>query len=294
MKTNTAIPLLAGVLFLCACSGPHKDKEAADTTASLEKSVNPTARKRDTAPDAVVTKLVKKADIRFKVKSVQQTGENIAQLTASLGGMVVHHTVNSTSNDSATIKRSYDSVMKVTVVNTAAEMTVRIPPASTETFLLQVSKMGLYINNSHMDITDKSLDYLSTQLKLKNQREYADKQKTAESPKNADEMLAFKNSMVDQQINNRKTDDSVKYSTIALNFYESNVISREIVANEDLTAYNPPFFKQIGMSIQNGWDVFVSILVFVANAWVLLPLAALTFLLIRYIKKKRPIPQIKG
>ncbi len=67
--------------------------------------------------------------------------------------------------------------MRVTVVNINADMTVKIPPANLESFMLQVSRMGIFINNSHMDITDKSLDYLSTQLKLKNQKELADRQK---------------------------------------------------------------------------------------------------------------------
>jgi hypothetical protein len=114
---------------------------------------------------------------------------------------------------------------------------------------------------------------------------------TAKSP---DDLLAFKNNMVDQQINNRRTDDSVKSSVITLSFYESNVINREIVANNDLSAYNPPVSKQLGMAIENGWNIFVSLLVALANAWVILPIGFGVWMLVRYIKKKKPVALIKS
>ncbi len=106
-------------------------------------------------------------------------------------------------------------------------------------------------------------------------------------------MLAFKNNMVDQQIKNRRTDDSVKNSVVVLNFYESNVITRDIIANKDLSAYNPPVLKRIGMSIENGWDMFISVLVYIINAWVIFPIGFGLWMLVRYIKKRRSVILIK-
>jgi len=286
MKSKVLIPLLAGLVLLGACKGVNKS-ESADTVEDAVNKEKAVSLKKDTLQTG--PKLVKKADIHFKVKNVQQTSEQIAALTTSLNGMVIHHTINSTSENSADIKRSNDSVMRVTVVNTTAEMTVKIPPANLESFMLQVSKMGIYINNSHMDISDKSLEYLSTQLKLKNQNErIARDKKETNAAKSPDDLLAFKNSMVDQQINNRRTDDSVKNSVVILSFYESNIVTREIIANNDLSAYNPPVSKQLSMSFENGWDVFVSLLVALANAWVIFPIGFGVWMLIKYVKKKRP------
>ncbi|MCR8558727.1 DUF4349 domain-containing protein [Mucilaginibacter sp. BJC16-A38] len=292
MKSKISITLMAGLFLLGACEG-RRDKESADSTSvstSKEKAVD---LKKDTLKTG--SKLVKKADIRFKVKNVQQTSEQIAALTTSLNGMVIHHTINSTSENSADIKRSSDSIMRVTVVNTTADMTVKIPPANLESFMLQVTRMGLYVENSHMDITDKSLDYLSTQMKLKNQSERVAKNKQdAATAKNPDDLLAFKNNMVDQQINNRRTDDSVKNSVVTLSFYESNVIHREIIANSDLSAYNPPAIKQLDMSFENGWGVFVSLLIALANAWVIFPIGFGVWMLVRYLKKKQPAALVKS
>jgi len=286
MKPKILIPLMAGLFLLGACEG-RKDKESTGSTADTVSNEKAASLKKDTLQTG--PKLVKKANIRFKVKNVQQTSEQIAALATGLNGMVIHHTINSTSENSADIKRSSDSVMRVTVVNTTADMTVKIPPANLESFMLQVSRMGLYVDNSHMDITDKSLDYLSTQMKLKNQSERVAKNKQdAATAKNPNDLLAFKNSMVDQQIGNRRTDDSVKNSVVTLSFYESNVIHREIIANNDLSAYNPPATKQFGMALENGWDVFVSVMVALANAWVIFPIGFGVWMLVRYIKRKRP------
>lgn len=287
MKSKILIPLLAGAVLLGACKGNMDAKSAADTVGEAVSNQKAALRKADSFKTS--PKLVKKADIHFKVKNVQQTSEQIAALTSTLNGMVIHHTINSTSENSADIKRSNDSIMRVTVVNTTAEMTVKIPPANLENFMLQVSRMGIYINNSHMEISDKSLEYLSTQLKLKNQNErIARDKKETNTAKSPDDILAFKNNMVDQQINNRRTDDSVKNSVVVLSFYESNVVTREIIANNDLSAYNPPVSRQLGMSFENGWNVFVSLLVALANAWVIFPMGFGVWMLVRYIKKKRP------
>ena len=87
--------------------------------------------------------------------------------------------------------------------------------------------MGIYIDNLKMDINDKSLGYLSEQLKLKKGVRYLPRL----NKDNRDDILAFKDNMVDRQISNRAIDDSVKRSVITLSFYESNVIHKEIIAN---------------------------------------------------------------
>ncbi len=283
MKTKFLIPLIVVVGLLCACEGGHKS-ESADTTyvvANNAKSVNRT----DTIQSH--PKVVKTADMRFQVKSVQQTTEKITALTTSFGGTVVHHWMRSTAGDSVDIHKSNDSIMRVTVINSMAEMTVEIPPANVENFMNEVAQLGIYIKNRKMDASDKTLDYLSTRLKLKNQTELVKQQKNeAANKKTPDDLLAFKNNIVDQQINNRKIDDSVKNSVIMLSFYEDNTISKKIIANNDLSAYNLPFSKRMVMSFENGWSIFVDILAGIANFWVLGPIGFGIWVAVRYYKSK--------
>ncbi|WP_259068200.1 DUF4349 domain-containing protein [Mucilaginibacter sp. X4EP1] len=295
MRTKFLIPLIAGLGLLWACKGKTSSESAdsvsAPASVTKEKVLN---TKSDTIQNAA--KLVKTADIRFKVKNVQQTSERIADLTTSLNGTVIHNYIHSTTSDSTNIQKSNDSLMKVTVLNITGEMTVKIPPGNLETFVSQVTRMGIYIDKSKMDITDKSLDYLATRLKLKNQNDLVNQQKKGDSadPKSPDNMLAFKNNMVDQQIGNRKIDDSVKNSVVTLSFYENNIINKELVANNNLSAYNMSFGKRLGMSIENGWNVFVDVFVFLANLWIIVPIGLIIWLFIRYYKNKKTAAMVKS
>jgi hypothetical protein len=289
MKTKFLIPLIAGVGLLCACKGRGK------ASADYEVVNNGSSAAADsTKLDSIAltgSKLIKTAGMHFKVKNVQQTSEHIAALTVACNGMVMHHEMGSTADRSLDIRISDDSVMRVTSFNTVADMTIKIPSAKLEDFMNQVARMGVYINSRQMDITDKSLDYLSAQLKLKNRNELVSQQKKGKIIiKDPAKVLNLKDDMVDQQINNREIDAAVKYSVVSLGFYESNTINKEIIANDDPSAYNLQFFKRMGMAIENGWGFFVDMIVGLTNLWVfLLTGLAIWYIIIRYRTKKRAV-----
>jgi len=324
MKTKHVIPLLAGLGLFCACKGKMDSKsDAADSTpnanvviqkpsagdsakiekvsrykspaadsAGIKKVPVRKSHKTDTAQP--VRRLVQKADIHFKVKSVQQTAEQVAALTADLKGTIVHQTINSAPQSQQDFKRSDDSIMRVTVTRPTAEMTVKIPPAYLEVFLLQVARLGIHIDSSHMNVNDKTLDYLSTQLKLKNEAELAStEEKKPAAAKSPRDILELKNRMVDHQIDNRRIADSAKTGVIALSFYENDVVSREILASNNPSSYNEPATKRIGTSIKEGWDVFVDFVALLIKAWVLVPLGLITWVLVKRINKKKALINLK-
>jgi len=235
-------------------------------------------------------KLVKTAGIHFKVKNVQQTAENVTDLVSGYGGMIMHHQMGSAEARSLDIRISDDSLMRVTSFNTNAEMTIKIPSARLEVFMNQVAHMGVYVNDRNMDITDKSLDYLSAQLKLKNRTELVGQQKQGKVIiKKPEAVLNLKDDMVDQQIGNRQIDDAVKNSIVTLSFYQSNTINKEIIANDDPSAYNQSFLKRLGMAIENGWEVFVDVVIGIANLWVFILAGLGAWLIFRRYKIRVPV-----
>ena len=284
MKTKFLIPLLAGVGLFCACKG--------HSSGGYEVVNNGTgsAAADSTKADSVAfskAKLVKTAVIRFKVKNVQQTAEHITSLATSINGMVMHHQMGSTAERSDNVRISDDSVMRVTSFNTTAEMTLKIPSVKLEEFLNQVGRMGIYVNDRSMDITDKSLDYLSAQLKLKSRTELIDQQKKGKIIiKKPEDVLNLKDDMIDQQIGNRQIDDAVKNSIVTLSFYQSNTINKEVIANDDPSAYKLPFFKRLGMAVESGWGLFVDVIIGLANVWVFLLAGIGVWMIIRRYRGK--------
>jgi hypothetical protein len=277
MKTSNLIALLCVAVTLFSC----KNKNAADY-----KALN--AASSDTALVAADTtrlsqpKLIKTADLHFKVKNVQQTGENISALTKQYNGMVMHHNMTSSELQSNDVRISNDSVMRVSSFNTTADMTVKIPSEKIEQFLNTVSHMGIYVNERKMDIEDKSLDYLASQLKFNSRKELVSQQKTGRVVfKDPNSVLDLKDGLVDEQINNKMIDDQVKYSVISLSFYQSNTISKEIIANDDTSDYNLPFLTRAGMALTNGWYMFKELIIAGLNIWVLLVLGIGAWVLVR-------------
>ena len=233
---------------------------------------------------------MKTAGIGFKVKNVLQSSEKILALTSKYAGMVIHHRINSTANSSNDIKVSDDSIMRVSAFYTTGEIIVKVPSEKLEIYMDSVSHLGIYVNTSNMDIEDKSLDYLSSQLKLNSRKELVSQQKKGKVViKDPSAVLNLKDDLVDEQIGNRKIDDAVKYSVVSLSFYQSNSIVKEIIANDDPAAYSIPFFNRLGLAFANGWFIFKEVLILLADIWVFILAGAIGWQVVRLYKRKKSL-----
>lgn len=284
MKRKISMMLIAGTVLLAACK--NRGKYEADSSAA------DSAKTDSVAGLTSGSKLVKTAGMGFKVKSVQQTTERVALLTANYKGMVTHHCITSVPGNTHDVKVSDDSVMRVSAFYTTGEMTVKVPAEKLETYLDSVGRLGIYINHSNMDIDDKSLDYLSAQLKLKNRSELVNKEKKGKVViKDPGAVLNLKDDLVGEQIGNRKIDDAVKYSVVSLSYYQSNVIVKEMIANDNPSDYSISFFSRLGLAFENGWYVFKEALLLVVNVWAFVLAGIIVWWAIRIYKRK---PYVKS
>lgn len=268
MKTRFILVLLAGVALLAACKGRGGSEEftsSADTSMVVTRAISDTV---------AAIKLIKTADMRIKVKNVQQTCEDVSSLTNGYNGLVMRNRVNSYPVRSSDIRKNSDSIVRVTAISTVGEITVKIPTEKLEEFMNKVEKMGLYVNSRQMDITDKTLDYLSARMKLRNRAELISQQKAGKVViKNPANVLQLKDDMVDQQIGNREIDDAVQNSVVSLGFYQSNIIYKETIADDDPSNYQLPFFSRLGNALSNGWLLFQNVLIGIGYLWVFVLLA---------------------
>jgi hypothetical protein len=285
MKTKFLIPIAAGLILLAACKGKSsKDYEFIQNSKASSSSADSVASKSDTD---VTEKLIKTALINLKVKNVQKTEEDIATLTSKYKGMVMHHQVQSTAGQTRDVHMSNDSVMRLTSVNTNGEMTVRVPSESLEEFTTRVSHLGIYVTMNRMDIEDKSLDFLSNQLKLKDRQELVAQQRTGKIKiKNPTDVLLLKDDMVDQKIQNLRTDAAVKMSVISLSFYQNDSIVKEIIPNDDPSAYDIPFPQRLRLALVNGWSVFIDTGVALLTIWPFIIIGLIVWRSVVYYRKR--------
>lgn len=279
MKTKFLIPL-AGLVFFCACKGKNGYEVVNNGVSNAD-----TISKADTV---AASKLVKSAGINLKVKSVSQTAIRITNLTTGFGGMVIHQQISSSIQGSHDVRVNKDSVMRITSLSTTANMMVKAPAVKLNKFMDSVASMGLYVTSRNLDIADKTLDYLSAQLKLQSREELVSQQKSGKVIiKSPAKVLDLKDDMIDEQIGNRQIDDAVKKSVVNLSFYQSNTINKEVIVNDDPSAYEQPFPNRLLMACQNGWALFKDILIGLANIWFLLLAGVLVWLYIIIIRRSR-------
>ena len=199
----------------------------------------------------------------------------------------MHHNMSSSEQQTSDVHLSDDSVMRLTAFNTNADMTVKIPPEKLENFLNTVSHMGIHVNERKMNIEDKTLDYLSSQMKLDNRKELVAQQRSGKVVfKDPNSVLDLKDDLVEQQIDSKMIDDQVKYSVVCLSFHQSNTITKEVIANDDPSTYNLPFFKSAEIAFANGWYMFKTIIVALINVWIFVVAGIAAWLILRHYKRK--------
>ncbi len=282
MKAKMIIGLASIILF-AACKGKtHGAYEVLNNNSSgASDSAKVDSLSRSTS------KLIKKASLNFKVKNVEQTGKAINKLVIQNKGMVMHYHVGANTERSEDIKLSDDSILRVSSMNVNADMEVKVPKDSLIEFIDKVTALSVYVNNRTMDVTDKTLTYMEAQLKLKSRAELVAQQKTGKVIiKDPTNVLALKDEMVEQQINNRTIEDEVNYSTVSLSFFQSNKINKEVIANDDPAAYHLSFFKQFALAFENGWRLLINLFLGIVNLWAIILLGIGLATGFVYLKRK--------
>ncbi len=282
MKMSSLLVLLAALCLLGACkrSGNYEPINNQNKYASADSA---TSMSGDTAG----TKLLRTASMDMKVRDVQNASKQIMKLTSQYKGMVMHHEIQSQEVNSKEMPLSRDSMQRVSVYRMTGNITTKVPVESLEQFLDQAGEMGLHVNVRRMDIEDRTLDYLSAQLKLHSRSQIINQQKSGKVKiKDPAAVLYLKDDMIDQKINNRRIDDAVKNSTVDFSLYQSNTVSIEHVANDNPAAYPIAFWQRMAFALSNGCTLFADFVIGMANLWVFLVLGILVWFTVRYYKIK--------
>ena len=156
MKAGWLI-MLTGTVLLGACKG--HSYESAGTASADTVRADSTTTEHD--------KLVKTAEINFKVTDVQQGTEKIIAMAKNLKGLITHRQTEAEAVEKTDIYLNNDSLLRITSVSITGNITVKIPSPQLDSFVNRINHMALYVNNQRIDVTDKTLDYQSSAMKLK-------------------------------------------------------------------------------------------------------------------------------
>ncbi|QNR83720.1 DUF4349 domain-containing protein [Pedobacter riviphilus] len=281
MKRN--IIAIAIVLTIFGCQKSNEKYASSEAIVANELRV-PT----DSTSTA---KIIKTADMRFRVKNVQNTKEQLSKAIKAEGGTVAEFSIESTIQETDKVKQSTDSLKEITSYRTQGYLVAKVPSEKLDEFTNTIAKMAVFVDNQSMKMDDQSIAYLSNKLKAQNRVDAIEKINKVASKKsaNVESSLYIKDDYVDKRIENMQIDSRVKFSTITLNFYQDNTIKTMIVANDNLYDYRPAFMNRLWLGIVNGWTIFKEIIIAISNLWMLILVGIAIFFTIKYFIRKNKL-----
>lgn len=278
MKKNHMC-LLAALFVFFGCNS-NNNKEYAQTVEMAADT---------TAVTANLTKIIKTADMNFRVKDVQQTKELLSAKVKAEGGVITEVSISSSIQNTDKFKLSADSLKEITAYKKEAYLVAKIPAEKLDEFANGVAKMALFVNNQSLKIDDQSVAYLANKMKVQNREEAVKQINKVAVPKsnNVESSLYIKDDLIDKKVENMDIDNRVKYSTITLNFYQDNTIQTAVIANDNLYDFRPGFFTRLGLNLVDGWVIFKEFILFLTRLWMLFVVAAVIYAGIKYYKNRR-------
>ena len=283
MKRN--IIAIAIIVGLFGCQNAKTNNESADVAEAKEIAIPPIA------DSTFAAKIIKTADMRFRVKDVQNTKEQLSKTIKAQGGSVAEFSIQSSILETDKAKQSADSLKEITSYRTDGYLVAKVPSEKLDDFTNTIAKMAVFVDNQSMKMDDQSLAYLANRMKAQNRIQASNEIGNIPSKRsgNIETSLALKDDYVDRKLDNMSIDARVKYSTITLNFYQDNTVKTMIVANDNLSDYRPAFANRLWLSIVNGWTIFMEIILALANLWMLILVGVVVFFIIRYFLRKNKL-----
>lgn len=267
------------------CNNASKMGESADILNKIENG--------DTVMES---KIIKTADMKFRVKDVQSTKEKISAILKTEGGAIGEVSIISNIQNTEKVKYSTDSLLELTAYRTEGLMVARVPSEKLDDFTNQVARMAVFVDHQSLKFDDQSLSYLTSELKSINRQEAvaqlekkADKKKEVIASKDVSKSLALKDEYVDQKVKNMSIDSRVQYSDVTLNFYQDHTVKQIVVGNDNLSDYRPAFFQRVIINLQGGWFIFKELILMLLNIWSILVLIAAGYFVYRYYKRQRKL-----
>ena len=277
---------LAIITVMFGCGRENKEY------ASSDYELNKVAADSTSTDTTATPKVIKTADMRFRVKDVQHTKEKLSATIKAQGGTIAEFEIQSVIQESDKVKYSLDSLKEITSYRKEGTLIAKVPSEKLDDFTNTVAKMAVFVDHESMKMDDQSIAYLANKLKAQNRVEALKtiNQTAKRKGNNVETSLYIKDDYVDQKIANMSIDNKVKFSTITLNFYQDNTVHTIVVGNDRLSDYGPGFFKRLGLNLLVGWSFLKEFILGLSTLWPLFAIGIVVFFVVRFfVKKKKEI-----
>jgi hypothetical protein len=285
MKKNAKISLALALLAIAySCKDGSNEAEISTSESSVEAVTNETAdAKEATSSSAAVEpknskrKVIRTADIKFKVKNVPKSTYAIEDATTKFGGFVTYTNLESNISNTDETKVSQDSTLITTKYTVVNDITIRVPNTRLDTVIKTIAKQIDFLDYRLIKADDVTLQLLSNEMaqnRSKNSEKRIEKAIDNKGKKlnqiiDAEDHLDDKKEVNDtKKLENLSLKDQVNFSTLSLKIYQNQAVKQEMIANEkSINAYRPNIGLQIWDSLKTGWFMLEGTIAFIVQLW---------------------------
>lgn len=233
-----------------------KESEEMTEVTTLSKLDEASASESDVPPlkssvkeNDLDRKLIKNGSLKFRTNDIDKTDAFIKSAVKKFDAYI--------SNDE---KYSNES-------NKGCDLTIRVPAAKYDSLMTYIIENAdiKSLDNKSTNIEDVTEDYIDTQTRLKIKKASEAKLMILlNKAKDLKDLLAVQAQLTDLQADIESIEghmkylnDRVNYSTLKVSFYKNAVKSNT-------------FFGDFWDALKNGWQVFLQVITFIANLWVII------------------------
>ncbi len=231
-------------------------------------------------------KIIRTADVRFKVDNTEKTTYNIEQISKQFNGFVTKTNLNTRIIEQTDVPSSRDSVTQITQYEVENALTIRIPNQNLDTALLEISRLYAFLDHRNVTADDVTIAHWAAQMKAQMRQKSMQRiqKATDEKGKRLDDIVNAETASVDmndaaveQQSENLKKDFDVQYSTLQINIYQDLRVAKTTKANPSVSAYLPSFGYRLWTAFSRGWDLILDVFIGLVTIFPILILGALVF-----------------
>jgi hypothetical protein len=246
-------------------------------------------------PSDTTRRMIRTADIKFKVEDVIKATYNIENIVINHNGFVENSNLTSQINRTGETAVKEDSVLLTTYYTVINTLVLRVPNTQLDPTLKEIAQFVEFMDYRNISAQDVTLDLLAKKLEQNRLAKYDNRMTNAIDNKgkrlndvnDAEDNLLQKQAQADEaKLANLQTLDKIKFSMVTLSLYQNQSIKYEIIAKEKtIKPYSTPFGTRFIDALKFGWTIIVEICLFLVNSWSLIFIGVLVFLGVKYFRK---------
>ncbi|MFL5754397.1 MAG: DUF4349 domain-containing protein [Bacteroidia bacterium] len=304
---KTALTAGLPVFLLFASCTPSAEEKAKFESVAYAMSDSVAAPVSATAVDNTETKadthvFLRTADLKFSVKDVRRSTEEIERIVRANDGFVTYTNLKGTNTDQGSTRISKDTLVRISSISIVNEITLRVPNENLDSTLLAINMQVDFMDNRVIKADDVKLQLLSGKLAGKRNKEHLkklDKVISSQGKKlnqtiNALENLSNEASLNDaQELSLLELKDQVNYSTVTLFIYQAE--KKEFKKAAFIPAfepYVPSFADKMKTASATGLEILEGIAIFLVTIWPFALLTIVIWSLVKWLSRKKLLSKL--